>query len=420
MAGVWWIFRPVLGKELVRPGPRLVFVQVSLPSGDDPNESFGHITIDSYWRKLDKRTGGIGRLIPGSYYIYTGLDRIPVISLRQDTTSFDRDSIEDLHNGQLAINLRGTFLHGTYIRIGNQMLTDAKSGLVLEDQRLIFSATTLNLANNAAQLVSRDGTEKALSLGVCARAPSFKPVTSNVDETHIKVEASIKVWPAIYPKDGSTGPLSAPDYFPVVLVVGGKAYGPGEPLKKDVDSLSVIVPTADLISFPQIGLVSLFTEDDNTYSDSDKVRVSCSVREELSDFQLPNQADKFIYLGSKPVPILQSASKRPAVSGKSTKPMKSGASTPPKQIASYALFGNHLAGATILYPDGLRLQPFISSDGNTIQRLDVPLESVEGGGMQVLLRKEDQEPISIPLPSPPKNSTAATSFGIYAQVSANR
>lgn len=40
--GVWWIFRPVLGQVLVRPGPRLTFVQVAVPRASDPNNSLGN------------------------------------------------------------------------------------------------------------------------------------------------------------------------------------------------------------------------------------------------------------------------------------------------------------------------------------------------------------------------------------------
>src|SRR5206468_657657 len=100
-------------------------------------------------------------------------------------------------------------------------------------------------------------------------------------------------WPTIHPTEESERIISAPTEFPLVLVVGGKAYGPSEPLVRDGNSMSVIVPTADIIANPTMRVVTLFADDNHTNEGT----VSCSLKKDLEDYRLPERADKFVYLG---------------------------------------------------------------------------------------------------------------------------
>ena len=380
----------------MRPGPRLTFVQVALPPGCLPSDSLGKVEVNTYWRSIERKTGAIGQIISGSYIgRYPDLNPIVNPLLSQKATKFSYTSVEDLHNGQLAIAVNGNFLPGSYVRIGSQKLSDWSSGLLLEDQKLTLSVSTALLATAPAMLVSRDGTETQLSLGDCAQAPQVSATSKLVDETHAIVQIAFCKWPEASSPQDTEHLLHAPDEIPLLLIIGGKVYGPHDNILRNGETLSVITPVADLFTSPRLTVMPLFVADSGDIGS----RIACTASEDLIDFVSPNLADKFTFLGTN------------EQKGESSGTQKAG----DQAKATYVLLGSRLKGSIFLFPIGTDINwcPFVTSAHtnvaeDTAMKLEIPLTLIDENGLQVLLQKKDQELITLQLPGPPKKGATST------------
>jgi hypothetical protein len=107
--------------------------------------------------QVNTKTGGIEGEVPGSakkYSVY-GIDQIDTMPNHGPVR------IEDLGNGQLAVNVQGRFAPGTRVRLGGTILTDAAPNFLLEPWGLRFIAPAIEIARGV-QIGTRDGRETEL------------------------------------------------------------------------------------------------------------------------------------------------------------------------------------------------------------------------------------------------------------------
>jgi hypothetical protein len=151
-----WQFRPVLGQSFVRPGMKQTFVQLSAPLEAAAN-CFGRIKVKTYWRRIDRKTGVLKEIIPESISDATYVEpEIPIF----DLTPLVQDvNYDDVGNGQIRVSVDGSFLGGTYIRVGNNSYREGSPGFVSELTRIQFVASAMDVAKHKAYIVSRDGSE---------------------------------------------------------------------------------------------------------------------------------------------------------------------------------------------------------------------------------------------------------------------
>jgi len=149
-----WQFRPVLGQRVVTAGLKQTFVQLAAPIEADAG-CFGSLKIKTYWRKLDRKRNVLGDVIPETLRIS---DLNPIS--RIDQTPIPKDvSYKDLGSGMVVASVKGEFLPGTYVRIGNNYYREGSPGFTWELSRIRFVANAADVARFSAFLVSRDGKE---------------------------------------------------------------------------------------------------------------------------------------------------------------------------------------------------------------------------------------------------------------------
>jgi hypothetical protein len=151
-----WQFRPVLGQSFVKPGMKQTFVQLSAPLRADSN-CFGRMTVKTYWRRIDRKTGVLKEVIPESINEVKAME--PEIPIYDQTPIVKDVSYDDLGGGQIRVNVVGNFLAGTYIRVGNNYYRDGVPGFVSELTRIQFVTPASEVAKHRAYVVSRDGNE---------------------------------------------------------------------------------------------------------------------------------------------------------------------------------------------------------------------------------------------------------------------
>jgi len=149
-----WQFRPVLGQKFVQAGMRQTFVQLAAPVTAMAG-CFGVLHVRTYWRHYDAKTGQVGHLIPGSLEAFTS-HPIPIYNLTPYIRGLDFD---DLGNGNVEVKVRGTFINGTYVRVGSTFYQPGVPGFTLEPTLLRFTAPASSLLVDQPELVARDGTE---------------------------------------------------------------------------------------------------------------------------------------------------------------------------------------------------------------------------------------------------------------------
>jgi hypothetical protein len=149
-----WQFRPVLGQSYVRSGLKQTFVQLAAPL-TAASGCFGKITIRTYWRRVDRKTGVLKEVIPESISDKK-VQPIPVFDLAPLIEEVEYD---DLGAGQIRVTVAGKFLGGTYIRVGNNYYREGSPGFTSELTQIRFVASAAEVAKYKAFIVSRDGAE---------------------------------------------------------------------------------------------------------------------------------------------------------------------------------------------------------------------------------------------------------------------
>jgi hypothetical protein len=279
--GFLWQFRPVLGSDYVQSGLKQTFVQLSFPSPKSAS-SLGKIHVRTYWRKYDRDTGLLKEVVQNSLDEDAANSDIPVFDMKQNIADFSPKDLEDLGNGQMLVNVPGIFLGGTYIRVGSTILQPGSAGFTSEYRRLRFIAPIADLATKDVFIVARDGTEKALRIkNDCDDKPKNlitikSTALEAVDESNTKSDCydklknpiTIRSTPFEAIDESNTllkvemEPFRSPITLPLTLVVGGKVLGYSDaPIRREGDTLSVVLPTSFLVANPVITVKPLLVDD---------------------------------------------------------------------------------------------------------------------------------------------------------------
>jgi hypothetical protein len=281
--GIRWLFRPVLGQRFVGTERRQVITQLAFPVTFSAKQ-YGQATIRTSWRHFDRKNGLVGDpLDEQSLNSYS----YPILSYQLNDIKpvLNASSIEDLGGGQVMVRLDGSFLAGTYVRIGGSALVDPPSGLVREPLALRFTASAADLLSKNAFLVSKSGQDVSLTIQRAGRVWLAKnPVAvTTLDATFSHVSVSYCEVRA------SNAPNAEVDPNPMLLLIAGKAYGlsdapldrepapgvstvcdtapRGEPIPAGAieRTLGLTTATATLLASPVITLKSLFAGPDGSF-----------------------------------------------------------------------------------------------------------------------------------------------------------
>lgn len=289
--GLRWQFRPVLGQHYVKSGLKQTFAQLAFSTrpGQNANQ-VGEVSVRTYWRKYDRKTGIVGDIIRGSHREMYRDVRISKYELAVPSSSFNAaQDLEDLGGGQLLLRVRGRFLPGTVVRIGSSLLTEGPR-FRLDHQGMRFIASTSDLANKNVVIVAHDGTEVPLRFGSanCAGLSLGTPQFTTVDEANSRVR--VLVTPSQMAKEDSPR---------LVFIVGGRVFGYSDaPVKREVIDtgrvdakkekieevyLSAVMPTALLLANPELKVQALITN-------------SCSASASLADLPVTRQKVRLVLL----------------------------------------------------------------------------------------------------------------------------
>lgn len=181
-----WQFKPVLGQKTVVPGLRQTFVQLAVPISGDDCASVARLRIVTRWRHYDSKRGIVGETVSESkpsFYDMPSFDLTP----KGIETWF-----EDLGNGSIVVNVKGNFMDGTHVRVGNLIFDNSTSSqaLILTPQGIQFVAPAQLIASEGAFLVNRDGQEV--------------PILHQPEEHRRVKSCSIKATPVTGPAGGVT------------------------------------------------------------------------------------------------------------------------------------------------------------------------------------------------------------------------
>lgn len=274
-----WQFRPVLGQRIVTSGLKQTFVQLAIPIEAD-EACFGNLKIKTYWRRFDRKKNLLREVIPDTLRIS---DVNPVSRIDQ-TPVIKRLTQVDLGSGVVMATVRGEFLPGTYVRVGNNYYREGSPGFTWELSQIRFMANAAEVARYRAYLVTRDGKETEI---VDGRAPiplgtlinpcrsseqvTPPPTITSTPSVHVTVTTSTydsnnSVVTAVFNSRPASPPLN--DY---IMLIGGKVYGLSDaPVEYSKDSenkdvIRVVVPTKALLNAMAIEVKPLFWKSDYAY-----------------------------------------------------------------------------------------------------------------------------------------------------------
>lgn len=252
--GFAWQFRPVLGQMTVQTGLKQTFAQLVFPTPKSA-EQFATVHIRTYWRKYDAKRGTLGAIIAGSVR-EAEAQSIPRFDVKPKV-EFSSGDFEDLGNSQLLVHLRGDFLPGTRVRIGNTLLADG-AGLVVDPAGIRFAVSLSDVATKAITVLARQGEEQALLVKPCdGEACDLTPFKLRVSTSSLKplddANSLLRIELDPFMKVAGLDP---------VVVVGGKVFGYSDaPVVRDRYTISAIVPTALAVANREVTVRSLFMDD---------------------------------------------------------------------------------------------------------------------------------------------------------------
>jgi hypothetical protein len=309
-----WQFRPVLGETFVRAGTRHTFVQLAIPNVRRPYPYYGGITyVRTSWYPYDRRTGVVST--PQRHG--DDLSRITAAVKNVFGHTFISSEVTNLEThdeggGQLQVDLRGEYLTGANVRIGSTLFTQSSSGFLADYDSLKFIASAQTLAQNGAYLVSSDAVESGIDLtSICKFWDPQHECALRPDPAHKARIDRVRVLPISdstslvevhvisegYPEDyyhyqrTTTGDVRGDllertpqnqgrsveksalfpylEGLPVILMIGGKAYGLSDAPFQSQESrfrgdgamdtvFSVVVSNDALNASPEIFIRKLF------------------------------------------------------------------------------------------------------------------------------------------------------------------
>jgi len=356
-----WQFRPVLGQHYLSAGTKQVFVQLAFPANWTA-DSFGTLSVTTYWCRYDQSKGLVGKIIPGSLRKEVVNYPVPNLKLELEPLGFSVTNMEDLGNGQMLVRLPGHFLTDTSVRIGSTPLTSGTNGTFFSQSAIEFVASISDLATKKVVLVARDGSEIPVRIKHMAdteheRTPPIidkdKISVTAVDETNSLISVPFK--DKFYLHDSP----------PLVFTIGNRVFGYKDApfLPDDGTSLRAIVPTALLLANPAITVKPLFAPD---------VYAAQAV--------LPStpfgQAER--------IALLEQG----------------------KDASTFLLYGSRLDQASILSPAGVTLKT--TPDANSLRQFDLTSDQIKAH-KQILLQRGSEHPILVALPAADSSGSQANS-----------
>jgi hypothetical protein len=267
-----WQIRPVLGKEFIRPGNSVNFVQISIPQvveDGKPIQNIGVACVSIAWRTPS--TSGFWPFRKTSdEYLSEGKPQGPVCyridyyrALVQDPSL----SVTDIGQGAVTVKMAGTYLPGTTVRLGNTYLNP--DTITATHTGLTFTAPSAAIAAAGKVFIAgRDGREvEAVNHLAMSPSPSLtiqQPVISPYSDSQSLVTIYFRA-----PVEEASGAKSSgfknPAVDPWVVVIGGKVFGlsdaPFFSFSPDKGQIQLIVPTALLQSSPRIEMRRLLWPD---------------------------------------------------------------------------------------------------------------------------------------------------------------
>ena len=389
-----WQFKPVLGQSYVQAGMRQTFVQLAMPV-DDFAGCFGTMTITTYWRRFNKKTGMAGELIPDSLRRYRNVpirvfDTMPLIS-----PGFE---YEDLGNGQVEVRVPGQFMTGTYVRVGTTLYQPDTPGFTLETKMMRFTAAAADLLKTPPHIVSRTGeefdmidpedpqarppfnrscTEILNSAGI---VPPDKKIALQVQDTCGPTTAT----PIVNGIDSTTSLLTVlvnglptrPDLDKYMLFVTGHVFGLKDaPINRTIldkcqRAFQAAVPTQLLISTNKISVAPLLWKDRHTV--------------QVPFFEMPfgSAGDKIVLLEKDDT------------------------------NATFLLVGNRLDAARIIDPSSVMLKQYPMNNvdpysNRSIASFQLPIKTWKNYKSILVSKSTNERVESIDLPNPDDKAAAA-------------
>ena len=351
--GFSWEFRPVLGENYVKPGLKQTFVQLAFPAPEHA-PVIGKVLVRTYWRKYDRNTGLAKEIVSNSLN-ERPVEPIPTFPMEQKTPLFGVTDMEDLGGGQMLVRLDGSFLGGTYVRVGSAILQAGSNGFTTEYGGIRFTASIADLALKKTVLVTRDGTESPIVLTRCGRSDSFHidPAVAAIDETNSLLSVTLEDVP---PACGLP-----------ILLVGGKAFGYSDaPIKRQSDgahtTLSVLLPTAFLFANPDV-----------------------VVHPVLADFRYAGRASLF---------------------GPDVEPYRLLYLRQDTDSAYYLVYGRGLDDVQVVLPPDLNLEEIADGNqSNTMRTLKIPLKTAKAL-KALVLQSTNGRPFVVSVPALPATDPA--------------
>jgi hypothetical protein len=267
-----WQVRPVLGKEFIRPGNSVNFVQISIPNviaDGAATKQIGVACVSIVWRTPS--TSGVWPFRKTSDQYLSDSDSAGPACYRIEyyrTLASDLTlSVTDIGQGAVNVKTSGTFLPGTTVRLGNTYLNP--DTITATHEGLTFTAPAAAIAAVGQVFIAgRDGREvealnhldKTPETRLTIQDPVISPYSDSQSLVTINFQAPDEKTP------GVKGPaFKNPAVDPWVVVIGGKVFGlsdaPFFSFSGEKSQAELIVPTALLQSSPRIEMRRLLWPD---------------------------------------------------------------------------------------------------------------------------------------------------------------
>ncbi len=300
-----WQFRPVLGEQYVRAGPRRVFVQLAIPYARRPYPNYGGtVEISSRWQPFHADTGVVDQTAIQGLPAATSR---PVLGHPFSSATVSNLDVKDLGGGSILVSVTGKFLIGASVRVGSTLIDAATAGFSSSYSGLKFITTAQSIAQNGAVIVSSGGVDTPLvakslcrafdQVGECFRDWDdeknqririqrivIEPVSDTTSLVRITAAPSLSLRTYVYHhyyRDPTTGVVGEQDAdrkpdsanqdlndtlvpalnrLPIVVTAGGKTYGFSDlPLTLLSDSeLSFVASNETINMSPQVKVQRLF------------------------------------------------------------------------------------------------------------------------------------------------------------------
>jgi hypothetical protein len=348
--GFMWQFRPVLGSHYVQTGMKQTFVQLSFPT-DQSATSLGKIHVRTYWRKYDRDTALLGDVVSASLNPDAANSPVPVYPMNQNTQQFSAADLEDLGNGQMLVIVPGNFLGGTYVRVGSTILQAGSTGFTSEYRGLRFVASTADLATKDVSVVARDGTEQPLQISDKMFDKNANPLLIRPTPTVTAIDESNSLLQIeLYPLN-----MPLPPSLPLILVIGGKVFGYSDaPIRREGNTLSVVLPTSFLIANPDVIVKPLLV--------NPQFFVTTSV------FPSGTEIERAV--------LLQQGTK----------------------VATYLLFGRKLTNIQIVGPKIALKSVGTGEADDTLKQFEVPIATAKSL-KEIILQRTGERPFAVAMPT---------------------